>query len=150
MDFRIEKKDSFKIAGMKCGDDFKYWEDFNKNHIPPVAEKNYFKAPFWLLGAYFLEGTRKDSERVLIGFELRDESMPEGRDYGIETVPATTWAVFQAPEELNPNACGKTYAKVVSEWLPLSNYVRNEAAPFIEVYMTPDGHLEVWVPVLNK
>ena len=147
MDFRIVHKESFKIAGIRCNCDFGHWEDFNENHAPRLQASNYFKAPFYLAGAYFFRKNKKDSDAVLIGFELKNEPLPEG--YEVETIPATTWAVFSAPSDLEPNACGKTYAKVVSEWFPVSNYIRNEAAPYIEVYANPNG-LEIWIPVLKN
>ncbi|MCL2771882.1 MAG: GyrI-like domain-containing protein [Oscillospiraceae bacterium] len=80
--------------------------------------------------------------------------MPDG--FGVEIIPATTWAVFpvdRASEE--GDVLGHAYDKIVSEWLPLSNYVRNEAAPRLEIYgdifpEVPDNYLEVWAPFIKK
>jgi|GEM_PF-4106261 len=38
MDFRIENKESFKLAGMICPVDFKYWGEFQDKYIRSVRK----------------------------------------------------------------------------------------------------------------
>lgn len=167
MDFRIESKESFKIIGYKCNGEWKDWVYFNENYDCRLRnnalKKSYYKAPFWQIGAYKFnspsEGTSildasKNEYQCIIGAEITDEPLQSGMD--VEEIPATTWAVFAVEYEPDNDATGKTYAKVLSEWFPLSNYQRNENIPYLEVFSIPGEaepkryKCEVWVPVLNK
>lgn len=146
MNFRIEKKDSFIIVGKVCTGGYDYWCDFDKNNLPEYQAQGYIRAPFWYTGAYF--PNREPEETCIIGAELKDEKIPDGMK--AEAVPSTLWAVF--PFEFRPgeDASGETYARVVTEWLPSSNYVRNENAPYLEVFGHNANTFEVWVPVLIR
>ncbi|MDF2685003.1 MAG: transcriptional regulator, AraC family [Clostridia bacterium] len=156
MDFRIEKKNIFKIIGLKCNGGYDDWCNFDNNIHPQLfnsgVEKNYFKAPFWYVGAYWL--SRKESYNTcIIGAELKDEPIIDGMH--IETIPDATWAVFPFTHIPGTDVAGETYTKVLTEWFPLSNYVRDEKAPYLEVYGgsfsgAAKNCFEVWVPVLNK
>jgi AraC family transcriptional regulator len=155
MDFRIEKRDSFQIIGLKCNGGYDKWCDFNRKQHPLLkgngSEKNYFKAPFWYVGAYWLN--RKDDDACIIGAELKDEPILD--DMNIGTIPVATWAVFPFVFRSGEDAAGETYTKVLTEWIPLSNYVRDEKVPYLEVYGSgfsgaPKDCYEIWVPVLSK
>lgn len=158
MDFRIESKDSFKIIGLKCAGCYDDWCYFSGNdHYHRLLRnsgsgKNYYKAPFWQVGAYKY-GWRESKNSCIIGAELRDEPVLNGMD--IETIPAAKWAVFPFSHIPGADIAGETYARVLSEWFPVSNYIRNEEVPYLEVYGNeslgaPENRYEVWVPVLNK
>jgi len=84
----------------------------------------------------------------MIGAQLDGLNFPKGMD--IEAVPSSVWAVFPFTFRPGEDAAGETFTRVVTEWLPQSNYIRNDNAPFLEVYGHPENCFEIWLPVLNK
>jgi AraC family transcriptional regulator len=166
MDFKIVNKESFKIIGYKCSGEWNDWVYFNKHFDPQlrnnITEKNYYKAPFWQVGAYKFNppgevGTCDDFEKeykCIIGAELTEEPILRGMD--VEEFPAATWAIFAVEYDPHNDSTGKTYAKVLSEWFPVSNYKRDENIPYLEVYSIPGEadakqfRCEIWIPIINK
>lgn len=146
MNFRIEKKDGFKIIGRKCDGGYDKWCDFDKTGVQRLESVGLLKAPFWYVGASFLN--RQNDESVIIGAQLDGSNFP--KDMDIETIPSAMWAVFPFIFRPGEDAAGETYARVVTEWLPQSNYIRNESVPYLEVYGHPENCFEIWLPVLNK
>lgn len=144
MDFRIEKKDEFKLTGKKNTGRYDYWCECDKRYLPVLEKENLLRAPFWYVGAYFLN--RNENEACFIGAELKNDKIPDGME--VEIIPATTWAVFPFVIRPGEDAAGETYAKVVTEWLPSNNYVRNENVPYLEVYGHGMNQFEIWVPVV--
>jgi AraC family transcriptional regulator len=160
MDFRIEKKESFKIIGYKSGLDWDEWRKFFDRYHQKLYDGGYYKSPFWQIWAFILplnydyEPFKEHPEcSAIVGAEYNGEPLIEGLE--IEEYPAATWAVFPVVSDTANDATGKTYAKAMTEWLPLSNFTRNENLPFLEVYPTSTApgevrYDEVWVPVLGK
>lgn len=166
MDFKIVTKESFKIIGYKCCGEWNDWVYFNEHFDPKLrksnTEKSYYKAPFWQVGAYKFNptseiGTYDNCDReyqCIIGAELAEEPILSGMD--VEEFPAATWAIFAVEYDPLNDSTGKTYAKVLSEWFPLSNYKREESIPYLEVYSVPGEadtkqfRCEIWIPVMNK
>ena len=146
MNFRIEKKESFKIIGKKCDGGYDKWCDFDKTGVPRLNADGLIKAPFWYVGASYLN--RQNNESVIIGALLDGSNFP--KDMDIEAVPSAMWAVFPFIFRAGEDAAGETYARVVTEWLPQSNYIRNESVPHLEVYGHPEKCFEIWLPVLSK
>ena len=161
MDFRIEKKESFKIIGWKTenagGPDD--WEYFFKHYGGKIT----YKAPLWSVGAYKFtpDGSHFKGEEsnfpvkvdCIIGALYDGEPIADGLT--LEEFPAGTWAVFPIVSDPDNDATGTAYAKAMTEWFPLSNYKINFALPYLEVYGIPteQGKVrydEVWIPVLNK
>jgi len=148
MDFRMEKMEEFRIAGRLCDGGYDKWCDFDVNGIPRLEAANMLHAPLWYVGAYFRK--RPDEAACIIGGELTGSAAPEGMD--IEVIAPATWAVFPFAFRPGEDAAGETYARVVSEWLPESNYLRDENLPYLEIY----GHwarpkrFEIWIPVVEK
>lgn len=127
MDFRIEHKDSFKIIGHKSVGNWDEWGKFFDNIHPKLADGGYYKAPFWQVWAFNVNQTECNT---IVGTEYNDEPLIDGTE--IEEYPAAPWAVFDACKIYGKEAdvgdsAGKTYAKVISEWLPLSNYIKKRA-----------------------
>ena len=146
MNFKIEKKDGFKIIGRKCDGGYDKWCDFDKTGVQRLESVGLLKAPFWYVGASFLN--RQNDESVIIGAQLDGSNFP--KDMDIETIPSAMWAVFPFIFRPGEDAAGETYARVVTEWLPQSNYIRNESVPYLEVYGHPKNCFEIWLPILNK
>jgi len=57
-----------------------------------------------------------------------------------KTVSAATWAVFSIKGETSPIAYPAAWTRIITEWLPQSNYVRNEDVPNLDVY--PGGETQ--------
>ncbi len=145
MDFRIEKKESFKIVGKVCSDDYANWVSFDKNDLPRLKKQGCIKAPLWYVGANFLN---RDKDRAcIIGAEFKGDCVPDGME--IEFIAATTWAVFPFIFRPGEDAAGETYARVKTEWFPTSTFVRDDNVPYMEVYGHEANIFEIWVPVAS-
>lgn len=162
MDFKIEKKDSFKIIGYACLDactvDWKHFMDnYNKRlRNGDTGEwdslNSYYSAPFWQVGAYKFKTTEHENG-CIIGAELGNKPVLDGMD--VETVPAATWVVFTITSKSGSKEAEEAFTRIFTEWFPTSKYTRNESAPIMEVYPAGDANSkeykwEIWVPVQNK
>ena len=160
MDFRMEKRDSFQIIGYACDDaNGEAWKRFmescNKRLWNGDAWDNpqsYYHAPFWQVGAYEFR-TKGCETGCIIGAELGNKPVLDGMD--VEPVPAADWAVFTITSKTGGKEAGEAYTRILSEWLPASQYARNESAPTLEVYLPGDANSdkyqwEIWLPVKNR
>jgi len=158
MDYRIERKDAFRIVGVR-------------EHYNMCAEEAFANVPlFWQRTA------QSGQIPKLLG--LMDPSVPgilgvstcmNGKDFdyyiavasdkevqdGMEDyiVPACTWAVFPCVGPM-PEAIQNLQKRIVTEWLPSSGY-EYASAPDIELYFegdqrSHDYRCEVWLPVVKK
>lgn len=155
MNYRIVKKEAFKIVGMAA----LLEKELEKNF--EIVPKMWGKAatdgtipsliPLMnteLKGLLGVSSCNKETDwKYYIAVATTNET-PEQFDE-LE-VPACTWAVF-AGEGTN-TAIQELEARIVSEWLPTSGY-EYANAPDIEVYLNPDPEnatFEVWIPVIKK
>ena len=159
MDYRIVKRDAFRIVGL-C-------EPLDRD-----LEKNFELVPqMWaraaMSGAVEKLAALMDSEpkgvlgvsacmsgddwAYYIGVASNlpvPEGLPGAQEY---TVPACTWAVFPGTGPM-PGAIQEIEKRAVTEWLPTSGYEYADA-PDIELYTTPnpqDAVFEVWLPVRKQ
>ena len=162
MNFRIETKNSFKIIGYSCADgDGKDWKHFMNNYNSRLrngdtggthSQKSYYHAPFWQVGVYKFKKSEGENF-CIIGAELADKPVLDGMD--VEVIPKATWAVFAIACKSGSNDAEEACTRIFTEWLPASNYTRDENAPSLEVYPAGDANSkdykwEVWLPVINK
>jgi AraC family transcriptional regulator len=77
--------------------------------------------------------------------ETVDVADPRLEGLEIATVPAATWAVFDAHGPV-PDAIVAAEMAAFGEWLPASGYV-HALAPEMEVYLPGDARCEFWLPV---
>ena len=169
MNFRIEKKDSFQIMGLSgyTGGNVE-WKDslwgefldggdgadgsgtFNQA-LWNKGKPSYYTAPFWQVGAYDFH-SENGKIPTIIGAEYKG-AKPYVDGLSMKTIPEATWAVFTFKGETGAKV-GEAITRIVTEWFPQSQYVRNESIPMLDVY--PDGKIdenytwEIWMPVLNK
>ena len=150
MEYRIEKRDAFRIVGVSA----------------PLAkdmEENFKSVP-QLWGRAAAEGTiprlaaLMDGEpRGLLGvcdgldsaryYIAAASSAPAGDGLEEYTVPALTWAIF--PGSGDSAAIQQLQRRVVTEWLPTSGYEYADG-PDVEVYLDPEcSKFEVWIPVVK-
>lgn len=158
MNYRIEKKDAFRMVGVK-------------EHYPTQVEESFMKVPqFWtrttqsgtvqkilallnqppfgLLGVSTCMNGKDFDYYIAVS---TDKPVPEGME--AYEVPACTWAIFECVGAM-PAAIQELQKRVISEWLPASGYEYADA-PDIEVYFegdqqSPDYRCEVWLPITKK
>lgn len=164
MNFRIVKKDSFKIMGLKGmatyipekGDTLDpLWRNFMDNYDTRLwnngGENNYYHGPLWQVGAYWNESKNGETP-CIIGAELEGKPALDGMD--VEVIPQSTWVVFTISGPAGTGA-DEAYARIRSEWFPTSRYTRNPKVQNLEVYPPGDGssqsyQWQIWMPVIEK
>lgn len=154
MEYRIEKRESFRIVGCSVP-------------LEKDMEKNFETVPaFWgkvsadgtlqklldlmdgplmgLLAVSFGSDSDNWSYCIAVASTRTD---PAFREY---TVPAATWAVF--PGSGPGQSIQELEKRIVTEWLPSSGY-EYDNGPDVEVYWNADpenAKYEVWIPVVKK
>lgn len=155
MNYRIEKKEAFRIVGISCP-------------LEKELEKNFEAVPA-LWGGAAAEGlieklaSMMDAEpKGILGVSACGEGQSWRYYISVATdaetdgeleefiVPKADWAIFEGKgTNLSIQELEK---RIVTEWLPGSGYEYGNA-PDIEVYLNPDPQnaiYEVWIPVVKK
>lgn len=156
MNYRIEKKDAFRIVGVSAP-------------LEKDIEKNFAVVPqMWQRVAVDgtvnrLVGMMNTDVKGVLGVSAcgsEDEwkyyiavasDMPAEEGMEEYTVPAFTWAVFSG-EGICPQAIQELEQRIVTEWLPTSGY-EYDNGPDVELYISPDpqnAKFEVWIPVVKS
>lgn len=164
MVFRIEKRESFQIAGLSGYDDPEcrpgdtltpLWREFmdhcNARLWNEGGEDCFYTAPFWQVAAYQFQ-TEGTKTKAIIGAQYKGK-MPGGM--AIETIPAATWAVFTFTSPTGIEYVPQAYTRVMTEWFPISGYRRDETVPSLEVFPPGDASREdyvweIWMPVREQ
>ncbi|HBE9436398.1 AraC family transcriptional regulator [Clostridioides difficile] len=156
MNYRIEKKEAFRIVGVS-------------QPLHNELEKNFEIVPqMWQKVS--LDGTLQkliplmDSlPQGVLGISICNNSeewkyfisvsSTKSIDDTLEeyTVPAFNWAIFSGEGQC-PQAIQELEKRIVTEWLPTSGY-EYDNGPDIELYLNPDpqnAKFEVWIPVVKK
>jgi AraC family transcriptional regulator len=156
MNYKIVDKESFEVVGkqtritMVDGENFKqvpkFWDDCQKDGSRQwICSK---AGKLGVLGVCKDFGMNKDEFNYMIAVEKIKETLPKG--YISATIPAATWAVFEAIGPL-PEAIQDITRRIFTEWMPSTGY-QHDCAPEIEVYPegdihSPDYRCEVWIPI---
>lgn len=154
MNYRIEKKDAFRIIGVsqpldkEIENNFavvpKMWQEAALNGTIQGLAGLMDTAPMGLLGVSICNDMEQWKYFIAVS------STKDTNEYEEYIVPVSTWAIFtgtgtnQSIQELEQ--------RIVTEWLPTSGY-EYANAPDIEVYLNPDpqnAQYEVWIPVIKK
>ncbi len=155
MDYRIEKKDAFRIVGIaeplqnEIDKNFEIvpqmWQKASMNGMIQKLISMMNSEPMGLLGVSACNDM--DSWRYFIAVASTQSIENTLEEY---TVPPSTWAVFSG--EGNAQSVQELEKRIVTEWLPTSGY-EYANAPDIEVYLSADPvntKYEVWIPVVKK
>lgn len=155
MDYKIVKKDAFRIVGIsqpmqqEIEENFKtvplMWERVARENLLPVLIQQMEGEPAGVLGVSACMG---EQWRYYIAV-ASGKPVPEGMEE--YEIPACTWAVFTGSGPM-PGAIQELEKRAVLEWLPTSGYEYGNA-PDIEVYVNADpanAQFEVWLPVVKK
>lgn len=155
MNYRIEKKEAFRIIGKSTPLD----KDIEKNfeEVPDMWQKATMDGTIQKLATSMdcdLKGllgvsacNDEDEWRYFIAVASNKELEEEFEEF---IIPASTWAIFEGEgDNLSIQDLEK---RIVTEWLPTSGY-EYANAPDIEVYLNPDpqnAKYEVWLPVVRR
>ena len=154
MEYRIEKREAFRIVGISAPLD----ADLEKNFavVPQMWGKAAADGTIPRLAGLMdgqpagLLGVSACGDREDWRYWIAVASGQPAGDFEEYTVPAATWAVF--PGEGTNVSMQELERRVITEWLPTSGYEYGNA-PDVEVYLNPDpnnARYEVWIPVVKK
>ena len=155
MNYRIEKKEAFRIVGLSAPMKNNTEENFSvvpqlwgkaaqEGFIPKLASMMNTSI-MGILGVSACFDNEQWKYFISVATSLPAEAPLE--EY---TVPAYTWAIFSG-EGACPQAIQESERRIVTEWLPTSGY-EYDNGPDIEVYLEPDpskARFEVWIPVVR-
>lgn len=159
MDYKIIKKEEFKIAGIskrvttKNGENYniipKFWDEVCENGTVEQIKKN--AGQLGILGVCYDSDSEQEEFSYMIAIE---GDIIEGLDnYDVINIPECTWAVFESIGPM-PDAIIKVWRRIFSEWFPATKYEHADA-PELEVYLpgnpnSEDYKCEVWIPIVEK
>lgn len=155
MEYRIEKRDAFRVVGVTAPMSKEIEQNFEI--VPRLWEQAAADGTLPRLAA-LMDGEPKGVLGICTCYGEEDwyygiasassQEPPEGMKAWI--VPAFTWAVF-AGEGPCPQSIQELEQRIVREWLPTSGYQYDDG-PDVEVYLSPnpaDARFEVWIPVVK-
>lgn len=156
MDYRIEKKEAFKIVGVSMplskemeknfGEVPKMWQKLmNDGTLEKLANMIEIE-PKGMLGVNAC--SEEDNWRYFIAVAT---NKPTNKEFEELIIPEMTWAIFYG-EGTMPDSIQSLEKRIFTEWIPTSGY-EYANAPDIEVYFSPnpqDAKFEIWVPVNKK
>lgn len=152
MNYRMEKKDAFRIVGVSHPLDKNIENNFQivpqmwneaamQGTIPKLAAL-MDSVPMGLLGISACNDLEEWRYWIAVS------SSRQTADFEEYLIPASTWAIFSG--EGTNTSIQELERRIVTEWLPTSGYEYGNA-PDIEVYLNPDpehAKFEVWIPVV--
>lgn len=165
MDYRIEKKEAFKVICRRkqvtkpqgdtaAADISAFWGECTADGTIPALCSYMPKEPDMkgILGICFTKDMAESGFPYGIGAEYNGEDVKED---GLEIIeiPAYTFAVFQCKGQM-PEAFQRVYQQICSEFFPQSNYeygfgVELEVYPSADV-KDPNYTCEIWIAVNEK
>lgn len=164
MDYRIEKKDAFKLICKKkqvikpqgdtaTADISAFWNEVGADGtVDKICRYGKFDTYHGVLGVCFSDELADSGFPYGIGAEWGGAPLTdEGLD--IVEIPAYTYAVFTCRGKM-PDAFKTTYQRIVTEFFPQSNYEYGQGVE-LEVYpsadtQNPDYTCEIWIAVKEK
>ncbi len=159
MNYRIEKKESFKVIGEKINlsdeveqnfiDIPKFWNELAMSgRLEKIVTKMSMDKP-GVLGITSGFSSNFDMElEYYVAVESNEENHSNLISY---EVPACTWAIFKGQGKM-PKAIQELEVRIVTEWLPSSGYQYGNG-PDIEKYINQNpenSEFEVWIPIVKK
>ncbi len=154
MEYRIETKEAFQIAGISAPLSGQIEDNFKT--VPEMWMKAAGDGTIQKLASIMdsepagLLGVSVCSDREQWKYFIAVSTSKEDSGFETYTVPAAAWAVF--PGEGTNLSMQDLERRIVTEWLPASGYEYGNA-PDIEVYLNADpqnAKYEVWIPVVKK
>lgn len=165
MDYRIEKKDAFKIVCKRkqvnkpqgdtaTADISAFWAEVNSDgSTEKLCKYANFDNFHGILGICFSGDMENNGFPYGIGAEYNGKPI---EDSGIDIVeiPAHTFAVFQCKGKM-PDAFKETYKRICTEFFPQSSTYEYGNGIELEVYpsadvQNPNYTCEIWIAVKEK
>jgi AraC family transcriptional regulator len=157
MNYRIEKKDTFRIVGIGQP----LYKEIEKNFeiVPQMWQKAAMDGTIPKLGS-IMDGEPKgilgvsacnDFEEWKYFIAVTSTKTINDRAFEEYIVPSFTWAIFSGEGQC-PQAIQELEQRIIIEWLPTSGY-EYDNGPDIELYLNQDpqnAKFEVWIPVRKK
>lgn len=156
MEYRIEKKEAFRIVGIgepmqkEIEKNFevvpRMWQKVAANGIIPKLVQIMDEELKGVLGVSVCN--EKEDWRYFIAVA---SSKPAAEEFEEYLVPASTWAIFPGTGTM-PDSIQELEKRIVTEWLPNSGYEYSNG-PEIEVYLNQEpehAQYEVWIPIKKK
>ena len=154
MNYKIEKKEAFRIIGISAPLDQEIennfavvpqmWQEASTNGTLQKLASMMDTPPMGLLGVSACNNEEQWKYYIAVS-----STKPTG-EFEQYTIPAATWAIFSGSG--TNQSIQKLEQRIITEWLPSSGY-EYANAPDIEVYLNPDpqnAQYEVWIPVTKK
>ncbi len=154
MNYRIETKEAFRIAGVcvPLNKDIEKnfsvipskWQEASSDGTLQRLVQMMDQPPMGVLGVSLCNDTQSWRYYIAVATSQEKSGFKE------YVVPAATWAVF--PGEGTNQSIQELERRIVTEWLPTSGY-EYANAPDVEVYLNPDpdnAKYEVWIPVVKR
>lgn len=164
MDYRIEKKDAFKLICKKkqvtkpqgdtaTADISAFWNEVGADGtIDKICRYGKFDTYHGVLGVCFSDEMAHSGFPYGIGAEYSGVPVTD-KGLDIVEIPAYTYAVFTCRGKM-PDAFKETYKRICTEFFPQSNYEYGQGVE-LEVYpsadtQNPDYTCEIWIAVKEK
>lgn len=158
MDYKIEKKEAFKVLANK-----KVFSYENAKEVVPLFWQEHYKEGLgkWISGQYGINidvTMGNDSFDYLIADDYKDGmEVPEALE--VCEIPEFTWAVFPCVGPC-PKTLQDANIKIFTEWLPALKEYEFAAGYCVEMYDDPmkykngtqddNYYCEIWIPVKQK
>ncbi len=156
MNYRIEKKEAFRIVGV-CSPLHKemeknfevvpqMWQKVSSDSTIPKLVSMMNIPPTGVLGVSLCNDDEEWKYFIAVASTApADDGMEE------YMVPEFTWAVFPGEGSM-PHSIQELEQRIITEWLPTSGYEYTNG-PDLELYLNADpqnAKFEVWIPVTKK
>lgn len=165
MDYRIEKRDAFKLICRKkqvnkpqgdtaAADISAFWGECSTDGtMEKLCKYASFDNLRGILGVCFSGEMANSGFPYGIGAEYNGAPLTDG-GFDIVEIPAHTYAVFQCKGKM-PDAFKETYKKICTEFFPQSSTYEYGNGIELEVYpsadvQNPDYTCEIWIAVKEK
>ncbi|EJS73562.1 AraC family transcriptional regulator [Bacillus cereus] len=163
MNYRIEKKEPFRIIGIQKRVPIVFngvneeiasmWKSLNPESIQTLKSLANIE-PNGIISAStnFSEGRMEEKGELdhYIGVATTKDCPEQFKQL---EVAASTWAIFEAVGPF-PDALQNVWGRIYSEWFPSSNYELAEGPEILwnesKEVSSPNFRSEIWVPVLKK
>lgn len=155
MEFKIESKEAFQVAGVsreistKDGVNFEQvpqmWQDLLHDGTCEKVFSINGKEMEPTYGICYDFAFEQEKFRYMIGIEQKSNTT---HPYEVLQIPAHTWVVFRCYGVADIQ---NVFKRLYTEWFPTSGY-EHAGGPEIEWYSaedmdSPNYHCEVWIPI---
>ena len=159
MNYRIVKKEQFKVAGIKThvtnnnDENFKiipeFWNKIQEDGSCSILEKN--KGKLGVMGICYNFDMESNEFDYIVAIE--GDNIHGLENYDVLNIKSNTFAIFESIGPM-PNAIQSVWKRIFAEWFPATKYELADG-PELEIYYPGDPSSsqyksEVWIPIIDK